>query len=175
MPRDIKHLTKDLEVHLQDAVAETAANISYTLQHVGPWWTGSFGENWEISTTRVKPTKPRTGGIESPTTRLPMRKATAPRPLGTPMFIGNSIFYAGFVINRPGATRPDEMGRQVTYQGHLHGDIPHNSTVEMPFSAKYNWFNIYLKHPTYMQDDFNAGFMMAGFKINPGTPKRFYK
>ena len=178
--RDIKNLPADLKILVEKAVSTSASEVAFTLQHVGPWWTGSFGENWEISTSQVLPTKRRVstgilGGKPKRTERTPKYKQFSSKPLGTPIFIGNSISYAGFVINRPGATKRDEKGRPVTYRGHLHGEIPHTSTVEMPFSAKYNWFNIYLKHPTFMQKDFDKGFTKSGFTVAPTKSTQFYK
>tara|TARA_R100001463_G_scaffold42930_1_gene89783 strand:+ start:832 stop:1383 length:552 start_codon:yes stop_codon:yes gene_type:complete len=179
--RDIKNLPTDLKGLIEKAVSESASEVAFTLQHVGPWWTGSFGENWKISTTQVEPTKGRTGqglgtgGIPKREERVPKYKSFSPKPLGTSIFIGNAISYAGFVINRPGATMRDEAGRPVTYKGHLHGKMPHTSTAEVPFSAKYNWFNIYLKHPTFMQKDFDKGFTKSGFTVAATKSTQFYK
>ena len=38
---------------------ETAKTIVRSLTEKGPWWTGTFGENWIVSKSPVKQTKKR--------------------------------------------------------------------------------------------------------------------
>ena len=48
--RDIKNLPADLKILVEKAVSTSASEVAFTLQHVGPWWTGSFGENPDTRT-----------------------------------------------------------------------------------------------------------------------------
>ena len=38
---------------------QLAKDIVHSLTEEGPWWTGTFGENWVVSKTPVKPTRKR--------------------------------------------------------------------------------------------------------------------
>ena len=38
---------------------ETAKTIVRSLTEKGPWWTGTFGENWIVSKSIVQPTRER--------------------------------------------------------------------------------------------------------------------
>ena len=97
--RDIKNLPADLKILVEKAVSTSASEVAFTLQHVGPWWTGSFGENWKISTSQVLPTRPRTGqglgtgGIPKREERNPQYVPFSTKPLGTPIFIGLSLIH----------------------------------------------------------------------------------
>tara|TARA_R100001082_G_scaffold16413_1_gene8296 strand:+ start:1496 stop:1987 length:492 start_codon:yes stop_codon:yes gene_type:complete len=160
--KDIKYLTKDLEKLVEDAVAESAVEIRYGLQHKGPWWTGSFGKNWAISPTPVEPTLPRDLDVDVPATRVPTRAGKITVPFGSPVYIGNKVEYAGFAVNNPSSKLPNEEGELVTYAQHLQTK---KSTVSDDIPNKPRWWPIYLKHKSFLPADMDKGFSKAGFSI----------
>ncbi len=165
--RDIKHLPEDLKDVIADAVAESAVEIRYGLQHKGPWWTGSFGKNWTISPTPVEPTLPRDPDvpydkIPGKTTRYPKREGKITVPFGSPVYIGNKVKYAGFAINNPSSKLPNKEGELVTYAQHLQTKT---STVSDAIPNKPRWWPIYLKHKSFLPADMDKGFSKAGFSI----------
>ena len=167
MPRDIKHLTIDLENLVEEAISESAVEIQFALQHVSPWWTGTFASAWEISHQPVQPIltrNPSTPPNEIPerTPRVPKSIPALPTKLGKSLYVGNLAEYAGFAINEKGQTRPDFEGRPVEYWQHAlnvraaGGDIT-------PVPKKPDWYPIYLKHR--LTKDVDKSFSKAGFKI----------
>ena len=47
MPKDFKkHFTKDLGKAITKGRKEVAKTVARSLIEKGPWWTGTFGENW---------------------------------------------------------------------------------------------------------------------------------
>ncbi len=163
--RDIKHLPEDLKNVIADAVAESAVEIRYGLQHKGPWWTGSFGKNWAISPTPVEPTLPRDLDVDVPATRVPTRAGKITVPFGSPVYIGNKVEYAGFAVNNPSSKLPNEEGELVTYAQHIQGPPAKKSTVSDAISNKPRWWPIYLKHESFLPSDIDRGFSKAGFSI----------
>ena len=159
MPDDIKNLTRDLKIFLEDAVSVSAVEIQYSLQHVSPWWTGTFGEAWELSHTPVKPILRREsatigGEIPPRSNRNPKKVPPIPTKLGKALYVGNLAEYAGFVINARGQTLPNLEGEQVEYWEHA-------ATV------RAHWYSIYIKHGSgrFLMKDIDKGFAKAGFKI----------
>ena len=60
MPKDIKHLVKDIEDIVIQGKANAAANIQFSLQYRSPYWTGTFNAAWKVQKGRpVDPVKPR--------------------------------------------------------------------------------------------------------------------
>ena len=61
MPRrkSILKLTEDLEKKLIKGKKAAAKKIAIALIEEGPWWTGTFGENWIVSKNPVQPTRKR--------------------------------------------------------------------------------------------------------------------
>jgi hypothetical protein len=172
MARDIKHLPEDLEILLGDAIGASASEIHFTLQYVSPWWTGSFNRAWDIHTSPIQPglrretSVPRYEGAAGVPGRVP-RKAPqyTPAPysiLGKPLYIGNMIEYAGFAVNKPGATMPSMDGTPVTYAEHA--QLANEITPRPPVA---DWFWIYLQHgrARYLMRDIDKGFNKAGFTV----------
>ena len=116
MPTDLRKL-------ILKGRKQMAKEIVYSLTAEGQWWTGTFGENWVVSKTPVKPTRKR--NPETPYFMIPWRtqrvfiNARVPTAkMGQDLYVGNRAKYAGFAINRPGATMPDTAGNPVTYEQH---------------------------------------------------------
>lgn len=168
MARDIKHLPEDLEVLLGDAIGASASEIHFTLQYVSPWWTGSFNRAWDIHTSPIQPGLRKESSVAS--TEVPPRvprKAPqyTPAPysiLGKSLYIGNMMEYAGFAVNKPGATMPSMDGTPVTYAEHA--ELANEITPRPPVA---NWFWIYLQHgrAKYLMRDIDKGFSKAGFTL----------
>ena len=60
MPKDIKHLVKDIEDIVIQGKANAAANIQFSLQYRSPYWTGTFNAAWKVQKgTPVDAVKPR--------------------------------------------------------------------------------------------------------------------
>ena len=60
MPKDIKHLVKDIEDIVIKGKANAAANIQFSLQYRSPYWTGTFNAAWKVQKgTPVDAVKPR--------------------------------------------------------------------------------------------------------------------
>ena len=102
MPKDIKHLVKDIEDIVIQGKANAAANIQFSLQYRSPYWTGTFNAAWKVQKGRpvdaVKPRKENQGyrsGVRAPE-RGPIIKTS----LSEALYVGNETEYAGFVINR---------------------------------------------------------------------------
>ena len=171
MARDIKYLAKDIELDFSVAIAHAASEIAYTLQETGPWWTGSFGKSWKISSSPVQPSKPRVPKTNFDV--IPEQRPRQPKPVpptifnvGRSTYIGNEAEHAGFSINQRGATRPNKEGFPVTYWEHIVVD-GYKSTVP-DFVAPSNegkpsWFYIYLKHKYFLTSDLHKGFAPFGF------------
>ena len=52
MPTDLRKL-------ILKGRKQLAKDIVHSLTENGPWWTGTFGKNWVVSKTPVKPTRKR--------------------------------------------------------------------------------------------------------------------
>ena len=99
MPKDIKHLVKDIEDIVIKGKANAASNIQFSLQYRSPYWTGTFNAAWKVQKGRpVDPVKPRKenqgyrSGIRAPE-RGPIIKTS----LSEALYVGNETEYAGFV------------------------------------------------------------------------------
>ena len=181
MARDIKHLAKDLEFLIEDAVGASASKVHFSLQYVSPWWTGSFNQAWEISDTPISPELKRTLGTGQTLAMRPgtyntlgqedwpdrtLRKAPSfishPAKLGRSLYVGNMMEYAGFVVNKSGATASDSSGNPIEYWEHAE-NVGGNIT---PRPRVADWFWIYLQHgrAKFLLKDMDSGFSKAGFK-----------
>ena len=119
MPKDFKkHFTKDLGKAITRGRKETAKTIVRSLTEQGPWWTGTFGENWIVSKNPVQPTRKRKR------TGFPFPEMDKNREIKTPrvpnvtlsqdLYVGNTAKYAGFAINAPGQTfSREEIGKLI--------------------------------------------------------------
>ena len=57
--KPITKLTEDLEKAIVKGKKAAAKKIAIALIEEGPWWTGTFGENWIVSKSPVQATKKR--------------------------------------------------------------------------------------------------------------------
>ena len=121
---DISQLVNDIEKDFEEAKRKAAAEIFYTLQFLGPWWTGGFAKSWKVKTTPVKADKPiykrfkykegviaasqsgeflrgsnLNGPIPPPTPKKPVRPRVVRTTLIKDIYIGNEAEYAGFATN----------------------------------------------------------------------------
>ena len=105
MPKDFKkHFTKDLGKAITKGRKEVARTVARSLIEKGPWWTGTFGENWIVSKSPVQATKKRKPDFPSylipdPTARQIKNPRVPNVTLNQDLFVGNRAKYAGFAIN----------------------------------------------------------------------------
>ena len=162
MAKPITKLTEDLEKKLVKGKKELAKTIVKTLTEEGPWWTGTFGENWVVSKSPVQPTRkriPETSFNEIPKAQGRKVKTNArvpTSPLQQDLYVGNRAKYAGFAINAPGQTLPNRIGDLVTYAEH---GREHRLTAR----RGPNWYNIYTKG-NFIKLDIAKAFKKVGFK-----------
>ena len=93
MPKDFKkHFTKDLGKAITKGRKEVAKTVARSLIEKGPWWTGTFGENWIVSKTPVQPTKKRNS------TGFPFPEGPTTREIKTPRVPNVTFGTLGFFI-----------------------------------------------------------------------------
>lgn len=162
MAKDFKkHFTKDLGKAITKGRKEVAKTVTRSLIEQGPWWTGTFGENWIVSKSPVKPTKKRKPDF--PYYMMPKgtaRQIKTPRvpnvTLNQDLFVGNRAKYAGFAINAPGQTLPNFRNEQVTYAEHF-------SASTSPTARGPNWYVVYTKGG-FINKDIAMAFKKVGFR-----------
>ena len=98
------------------------------------------------------------------TNRVPGRPEVIKTSLSNIIYIGNKASYAGFAINRPGATMPDTAGNPVTYEQHKKGTKGRKGHTLTSRDENPNWITVYLAHDGFVNNDINMGFQSAGFK-----------
>ena len=155
MPTDLRKL-------ILKGRKQLAKDIVHSLTENGPWWTGTFGKNWVVSKTPVKPTRKR--NPDTPYFMIPARtervfkNARVPTAkMGQDLYVGNRAKYAGFAINAPGQTLPDRTGKQVTYGEH------YNNPKITPTAKGPNWYNVYTLGGL-INKDIDKAFKKVGFK-----------
>ena len=163
MPKDFKkHFTKDLGKAITKGRKEVAKTVARSLIEKGPWWTGTFGENWIVSKSPVKPTKKRKPDFpyymmpKGPPTRLIKPPRVPNVTLNQDLFVGNRAKYAGFAINAPGQTLPNFRNQQVTYAEHF-------SASTSPTARGPNWYVVYTKGG-FINKDIAMAFKKVGFR-----------
>ena len=134
MAKPISELTNDIRKLIEDGRAAAGPEIVFSLQSKGPWWTGNFGELWELSPKPVKPivSNQRDWDAENMPTGRNLQKRPALRvPIGSPLYIGNLADYAGYAVNNP----------QAKIDGKTYGETrpPQKSTAK----PGPNWYKIY--------------------------------
>jgi len=161
MPKPLTKLTEDIEKDLLKGRKELAKTIVRTLTEEGPWWTGTFGENWVVSKNPVQPTRKRKPDF--PAYMMPDRTGRRVKnvrvpnvALGQDLYVGNRAKYAGFAINAPGQTLPNFAGEQVTY-------AEHGRENTLTARKGPNWYNIYTKG-NFIKFDIDKAFKKVGFK-----------
>jgi len=163
MPRrkPFSKMPGDLRKAIIKGRKETAKTIVRSLTEQGPWWTGTFGENWIVSKSPVKPTKKRKPDF--PYYMMPKgtaRQIKTPRvpnvTLNQDLFVGNRAKYAGFAINAPGQTLPNFRNEQVTYAEHF-------SASTSPTARGPNWYVVYTKGG-FINKDIAMAFKKVGFR-----------
>ena len=155
MPTDLRKL-------ILKGRKQLAKEIVHSLTEDGPWWTGTFGENWVVSKTPVKPTRKRSpqtafNDIPGPTGRRFKNARVPTAKIGQDLYVGNRAKYAGFAINAPGQTLPDRTGKQVTYGEH------YNNPNITPTAKGPNWYNVYTLGGL-INKDIDKAFKKVGFK-----------
>ena len=162
MPRrkPLTELTKDIEKKLVKGRKQAAKNIVNSLTEKGPWWTGTFGENWIVSKNPVKARRKRKPDFPSylipdPTARQIKNPRVPNVTLKQDLLIGNRAKYAGFAINAPGQTRPSISGQEVTY-------AQHGQQFSLTSTGGPNWYNIYTKGG-FIHKDITLAFQKVGF------------
>ena len=181
MPKDIKHLVKDIEDIVIQGKANAAANIQFSLQYRSPYWTGTFNAAWKIQkgtpVDAVKPRKENQGyrsGVRAPE-RGPIIKTS----LSEALYVGNETEYAGFVINRmrsletAGLTSDQIFGNNS--EGNPRGVAPiefyedlfaiNADTSPIPNSPEWYYYYIATEELT---KDIDQGFTAQGLKYVPG-------
>lgn len=163
MARGIGWLAKDLKREIEKARADAGPVIIKSLVEDGPWWTGTFGRNWELSDQPLKPTKPREGdwrGENMPTSRNVPNPAALKLPLNSPLYIGNTVEYAGFAVNNPQALREG-----VTYEEH--GKNFDLTSKDM----NPDWFEVYTAHGENAEllRDITKAFVVLGKGFKPAV------
>ena len=181
MPKDIKHLVKDIENIVIQGKANAAANIQFSLQYRSPYWTGTFNAAWKVQkgtpVDAVKPRKENQGyrsGVRAPE-RGPIIKTS----LSEALYVGNETEYAGFVINRmrsletAGLTSDQIFGNNS--QGNPRGVAPiefyedlfaiNADTSPIPNSPEWYYYYIATEELT---KDIDQGFTAQGLKYVPG-------
>ena len=98
------------------------------------------------------------------TNRVPGRPEVIRTSLSNIIYIGNKASYAGFAINRPGATMPDTAGNPVTYEQHKKGTKGRRGHTLTSRDQNPNWIKVYLAHDGFVNNDINMGFQSVGFK-----------
>ena len=139
MAKPITELTNDIRKLIEDGRAVAGPEIVFSLQMKGPWWTGNFGELWELSPTPVKPVVSNQRDWENenmPSARNLQKRPALRIPINSPLYIGNLADYAGYAVNNPQAKLPDSEGVPNTY-GQTRP--PQRSTAE----AGPRWYKIY--------------------------------
>ena len=151
MAKPITELTKDIANLIEQGRSKAGPEIIFSLQHAGPWWTEKFGRSWKLSANAVRPTEyknelsrpgiPPKGNNPRPTSKV----SALVIGIDSPLYIGNSIAYAGFAINNPNAKvrRPEYGNVAVTYRQHKEGT---EQTPEFNLTSKNqdpDWYKVY--------------------------------
>ena len=180
MPKDIKHLVKDIEDIVIQGKANAAANIQFSLQYRSPYWTGTFNAAWKVQkgtpVDAVKPRKENQGyrsGVRAPE-RGPIIKTS----LSEALYVGNETEYAGFVINRmrsletAGLTSDQIFGNNS--EGNPRGVAPiefyedlfaiNADTSPIPNSPEWYYYYIATEELT---KDIDQGFTAQGLRYVP--------
>ena len=181
MPKDIKHLVKDIEDIVIQGKANAAANIQFSLQYRSPYWTGTFNAAWKVQkgtpVDAVKPRKENQGyrsGVRAPEAG-PIIKTS----LTEALYVGNETEYAGFVINRmrsletAGLTSDQIFGNNS--EGNPRGVAPiefyedlfaiNADTSPIPNSPEWYYYYIATEELT---KDIDQGFTAQGLRYVPG-------
>lgn len=163
--KPISALVDDLRAFIEEGRAQAGPKIVFSLQHEGPWWTGTFGKSWRLSANKVMPVNAEnveqigvggapkqntfiTGGDRysgKRTSKLPKEPPVLRIDINSPLYIGNESTYAGFATNQPGQTI-----RGDTYAEHVVG---RRMTASRP-----DWYQVYTEGGIIARD------LAEGFK-----------
>ena len=158
--KPLSRLTTDLRKDILKGRKQLAKDIVHSLTEDGPWWTGTFGENWVVSKVHVKPRRKRNPDtpffmIPPRTTRVFKNARVPTAKMGQDLYVGNRAKYAGFAINAPGQTLPNLKNEQVTYAQHAR---KHKITAK-----SVSWYNVYTLGGL-INKDIDKAFKKVGFK-----------
>lgn len=148
MPKPITELTKDLRKFIEEGRAAAGPKIVMSLQKEGPWWTGNFGELWELGMQPIKPTvnnKREWEKLSSPSPRNISERPALKVPFGSPLYIGNLSDYAGFAVNRSGAKK----------DGQTYAEFARDRRITPREGVR--WYDVYTLNGGLL-DDLNKGF-----------------
>ena len=152
--RPLSQLVSDIEEFIEEGRAAAGPKIIVALKMQGPWWTGEFGRRWKLSPVPVKPVEltqrsnfgkalGRKRNIPEPDERPSVfyEKAALRIPIDSPLYIGNSVSYAGFAVGNENAKvyRP-ETGEYVNYREHKEGPPPRKLTSK---DGRPDWYELY--------------------------------
>lgn len=167
--KPITDLVSDLRAALVAAKAATGPEVVYSLQVLGPWWTGNFGRRWELGAAPIMPGSPidRGNGVRTPpggppytipnrTARLAEKPAPLELSLARPLYIGNSAAYAGYAVNNPAATLNSPTGPK-TYE--QHGQM-YKLTAK---DSNPDWYQVYTQ-AGFLLNDITKAFRSVGFR-----------
>ena len=150
MAKPITELTKDIADLIEQGRSKAGPEIIFSLQHAGPWWTEKFGRSWK---TKCKCSKAYR--IQNELSRRMPPKANNPRPtskvsalvirIDSPLYIGNSVAYAGFAVNNPNAKvrRPESDNAAVTYREHKEGTEKTRKHKLTSKNQDPDWYKVY--------------------------------
>lgn len=161
--RPLTQLADDLRKYVEEGRAQAGAEVVYTLQYLGPWWTGTFGKSWKLGKAAIQPVAGRT--VETPpapfdfiprkTPKLPKRPEVLRIPIDSPLYIGNESTYSAFASNT-GGTIMRGPNDAITYAKHAER-VNYNITTE---NKIVDWFNQYWATGRIV-DDLDKGFGKA--------------
>ena len=151
--RPISQLVNDISDFIEKGRAVAGPKVVVKLQEQGPWWTGDFGRRWKVSAAPVKPVELPENLVRDP---IPARQqrptsfnepAALTVPIGSPLYIGNSVSYAGFAVGRPGSRlyrpphqRGDTGLEKVNYKEHQKDGRKLTSLNQRP-----DWYDVYTR------------------------------
>ena len=151
--RPISQLVDDISDFIEKGRAAAGPKVVVKLQEQGPWWTGDFGRRWQVSATPVKPVELPENMVRSPIPQREQRPTffnelpVLTVPINSPLYIGNSVSYAGFAVGRPGSRlyRPlDQRGdtgkEMVNYKEHQTDGRRLTSLNQRP-----DWYDVYTR------------------------------
>lgn len=148
--RPLSQLADDLREFVEKGRELAGPKVIVKLQEQGPWWTGDFGRRWKLSVSPVKPVELPENMVREPfplpTDRPSFSEPPALRvPATSPLYIGNSVSYAGFAVGRDEARlyRPPSQRRRsdkerVNYKEHKQDGYKLTSKNKRP-----DWYDIY--------------------------------
>lgn len=148
--RPLSQLADDLREFVEKGRELAGPKVIVKLQEQGPWWTGDFGRRWKLSSTPVKPIELPENMVREPFPLRTERPGFFEPPAlrvspSSPLYIGNSVSYAGFAVGRdearlyrPPSQRRNSTKERVNYEEHKKAGYKLTSK-----GARPDWYDIY--------------------------------